>query len=158
MNCEDLTPRLILGIGNEYCGNDALGIIIARRLKQKIPDYNLLTGAFTGIDFLEAIENYDEVIVIDSIYAPEFKPGTVRQIKLEEFAGFMGLSFIHSMNLATAIEVGRQLQFPLPEKMKIFGITVDRKGMIGEQPDPEIIKEIDQIAEKIIELIKTSTD
>lgn len=125
--------KLLLGIGNEYCGNDALGIIIVRKLKEFFPEYDLKTGAFSGIDFLDAIEGYDEVIVLDTLLKSDAPAGSLIEIKLENFAGPRSFSYLHSMNLATAVELGRQLNLKLPEKIRIFGIVVDKKGEIGEE-------------------------
>ncbi|MEO0185846.1 MAG: hydrogenase maturation protease, partial [candidate division WOR-3 bacterium] len=137
--------KLLLGIGNELCGNDALGIIIAKRLEKDFPGYDLKTGAFTGIDFLEAIEGYDEVVVIDSIFQQDSPVGSVIELKIEEFAGLRGFSYVHSLNLGSAIELGTQLQLTLPEKIRIFGIVIDRKGDIGETLSPLINERLDNI-------------
>jgi len=143
--------KLLLGIGNEYCGNDALGIIIAHRLKEFFPEYDLKTGAFSGIDFLDAIEGYDEVIVIDSLLKSDTPAGSLIEIKLEDFVGLKSFSYLHSMNLATAIELGRQLNLKLPAGIKIFGIVVDRKGDIGE----ELSLDIKENLNKIIDTLKS---
>ncbi|MEO0123147.1 MAG: hydrogenase maturation protease [candidate division WOR-3 bacterium] len=137
--------KLLLGLGNEYCGNDALGIIIAQRLKDIFPDYELKTGAFSGIDFLEAIEGFDEVIVIDSFLKPDLPPGSLIELRLEDFAGLKSFSYLHSLNFANAVELGRQLNIKLPEKIKIFGIVVDKKGTIGEEISVGLKKNLDKI-------------
>ncbi len=137
--------KLLLGIGNEYCGNDALGIIIAKRLKEFFPEYDLKTGAFSGIDFLDAIEGYDEVIVIDSLLKSDAPAGSLIEIKLEDFTGLKSFSYLHSMNIATSIEIGRQLNIKVPEKIKIFGIVVDKKGEIGEELSVDIKKNLNKI-------------
>lgn len=143
--------KLIIGIGNEYCGNDALGIIIAQRLKESFPDYDLKTGAFSGIDFLEAIEEVDEVIVIDTILKPDLPIGSLIELKIEDFAGLKNFSYLHSMNLTNAVELGRQLNINLPQKIKIFGIVVDKKGEIGEEISPGLNDSLD----KIINILKS---
>ncbi len=99
-----MIKRVIIGIGNEYCGNDAVGIIIARKLKEILPEYDLKTGAYRGVDFLEAIDGYEEAIVIDSIIAHNLPLGDVVELKEEDFAGLKSFSYLHSMNLASAIE------------------------------------------------------
>jgi len=141
--------KLLLGIGNEYCGNDALGIIIAQRLKKKLPDWEIKTGAFTGIDFLEAIEGYERVVVIDSIVKPEIPVGSVIEFKPEDFNGLKTFSYLHSMSLATALELGRQLKLKLPEKVRIFGIVIDKKGNIGEEISQVLNEKLNNIVAKV---------
>ncbi|MEO0215489.1 MAG: hydrogenase maturation protease [candidate division WOR-3 bacterium] len=145
--------KLIIGMGNEYYGNDALGIIVARKLRETLPEYDLKTGAFSGVDFLEAIEEYDEVIVIDSIVNPDKPIGDVVELKVEDFAGLKSFSYLHSMSFASAIELGRQLKLKLPEKIKIFGIVVDKKGEIGEELSPHLRKELESMLTSIRKML-----
>jgi Ni,Fe-hydrogenase maturation factor len=73
------------------------------------------------------------VIVIDTLLKSDAPSGSLIDIKLEDFAGPITFSYLHSMNFATAVELGRQLNLKLPEKIRIFGIVVDKKGEIGEE-------------------------
>jgi len=146
--------KLILGLGNEYCGNDALGIIIARELKEMLLNWDLKTGAFSGINFLEEIEGYNQVIVVDSLYKPDLPAGSVIELKIGDFAGLKNFSYIHSLSLASAIELGRQLELRLPEKIKIFGITVNKKGEIGQEIEQSLKTRLKVIVETLINKIK----
>lgn len=146
--------KLIIGLGNEYCGNDALGIIIARKLKNIMADWDLKTGAFSGINFVEEIEGYDWIVVIDNLYKPDLPDGLVIELKIEDFAGVKSFSYIHSLNFASAIELGRHLELKLPENIRIFGITVNKKGDIGQEIEQSLIAKIDTIVQDIIKRIK----
>ncbi len=146
--------KLIVGLGNEYCGNDALGIIIARELKKSMADWDLKTGAFSGINILEEIEGYDWVVVVDSLYRPDLPDGEVIELKIEDFAGVKSFSYMHSLNFASAIELGRHLEFKLPEKINIFGITINKKGDIGQEIEESLKVKTKAIAQDIIKRIK----
>lgn len=146
--------KLIIGLGNEYCGNDALGIIIARELKNSMADWDLKTGAFSGINFLEEIEGYDWIVVIDSLCRPDVPDGEIIELKIEDFAGVKNFSYIHSLNFASAIELGRHLELKLPENIRIFGITVNKKGDIGQEIEESLKAKIDTIIQNIINRIK----
>ncbi|MEO0138028.1 MAG: hydrogenase maturation protease [candidate division WOR-3 bacterium] len=137
--------KLILGMGNEYWGNDAVGIIIAQKLKELSPDYDLKTGAFTGIDFLEAIEGYDEVVVIDSILNTDLPVGRVVEFKIEDFTHHQCFSYLHSMNFAAAVVLGRQLNLNLPARLRLFGIVVDKKGAVGEDLSNNVKEKLNDI-------------
>ncbi|MGQ9701712.1 MAG: hydrogenase maturation protease [bacterium] len=146
--------RLIIGIGNEYCGNDAIGIIIACQLKAVLQDWDLKTGAFSGINFLEEIEGYDGIVVIDSLYKPDVPEGEIMELKIEDFAGVKSFSYIHSLNLASAIELGKHLELKLPDNIKIFGITVKKRGEIGQEIEQSLKKKIESIVKDIIKRIE----
>lgn len=146
--------KLIIGIGNEYCGNDAIGILIARQLKDNLQDWDLKTGAFSGINFLEEIEGYDSIVVIDSLYKPDMPDGEVIELKIEDFAGVKSFSYIHSLNLASAIELGRHLELKLPDNIRIFGITINKRGEIGQEIDQSLKAKIKIIVKEIIKKIE----
>lgn len=146
--------KLIIGIGNEYCGNDAIGILIARQLKDNLQDWDLKTGAFSGINFIEEIEGYEWIVVIDSLYKPNMPNGEVIELKIEDFAGVKSFSYIHSLNLASAIELGRHLELKLPDNIRIFGITVNKRGEIGLEIEQSLKTKIKVIVSDIIKRIK----
>lgn len=148
--------NLFLGFGNEYCGNDAIGIIVTQKLKKELTDWDIKTGAFSGIDFLEAIEGYDQVVVIDGYYKENTEIGKVYELQIEQFAGLKGFSYLHSLDLSSALEIGKRLQLTLPKKMKIFGIGIDKKGEIGEPLNSILAQRLSEIVEAILSIITNS--
>ncbi len=141
-------------MGNEYCGNDAIGIIIARELSKYLKGWELKIGSFSGFDFIEAIEGYNQVVIIDSLYKEGGEIGRIYKIDIENFKGLKSFSYVHSMNLYEAYEIAKKMQLKLPEKIIIFGIGIDKKGEIGETISPMLERKICSIVNDIMQKIK----
>ncbi len=118
---------IIVGIGNVYRGDDGAGVLVARFLRGcfgdrvKIIDYDL-----SFEELLEMWENFDVVILIDSI-APGGRSGDVYKIEIgQEFQKFgeLDLKFFstHSIGIAEYIRIAQALG-KLPKKFIIYGIV-----------------------------------
>ena len=74
---------LILGLGNDLLGDDAVGILASRRLAENLkgqPDIEVLETAQHGVALLEFFLGYDRAIVIDAIKTGEHPAGSVVEI------------------------------------------------------------------------------
>lgn len=148
--------KLLIGLGNAYCGDDAIGIEVARRLEMQHRDWHTLTGALDGFNFLDAITGYDRVLVIDALIndGTGAVAGEIVEVKLEDFAGLAGSGYIHGMTMAQAYETGKKLGLDLPRELKIIGITVTRRCDYGDAADPRLLSRIDAIVGKIEEEVR----
>ncbi|MCM8766946.1 MAG: hydrogenase maturation peptidase HycI [Candidatus Omnitrophica bacterium] len=130
---------VILGIGNRLKGDDAVGSIIAEKLKEKIKNKNILV-----IDAENIPENYIEVIkknkpslilIIDSV---DFNstPGDFRIFKIDEIKD----TTISTHNLSLSL---LKILFEDTE-IYIMGIQPE-KIKIGEEISFNVLKAIDKI-------------
>ena len=60
-------PRiLVLGLGNDILGDDAVGLLAARRLRAFLPaSVDVLEAAGGGIGLLDVLEGYDCALLLD---------------------------------------------------------------------------------------------
>jgi hydrogenase maturation protease len=114
---------LVIGIGNAYRGDDAVGLVIARKLKEKnLPGLVVIEASGEGAALIELWRDADAVIVIDAVHSGA-QPGTVhrfdahaRPIPAELFR-----YSTHTFSLAEAIELARALD-QLPPRLIVYGI------------------------------------
>ncbi len=118
----DKTP-LIIGAGNPWRGDDAIGREIASRLAEKTNDRTrIIELSGEGTELMQAWEGAGLVIVIDAV-ASGSAPGTIFRFDActEKIpARFFSYSS-HAFGLAEAIELARTLG-RLPERLLVFGI------------------------------------
>src|SRR5262249_46565971 len=70
---------LIIGIGNEYRGDDAVGLIVARRLKVRLADSAIvIEQSGDGAALMEAWRDAETVIIIDAMMSGA-APGTIHR-------------------------------------------------------------------------------
>ncbi len=116
---------LVIGIGNEYRGDDAAGIILARRLgDHALPGVTVLEQSGEGAALMEAWKNAGEatVMLIDAV-ASGARPGT--RFRFEAARRPIPTAFFHysthAFSVAEAIELARALG-ELPPRLIVYGI------------------------------------
>jgi len=148
--------KVVIGVGNEARGDDAVGLWAARRLRERnIPGITAyeLTGEPTQL--FDVWKNAGEVCLIDAIYSGA-EPGTLHRFEggahLHEGASFR-LS-THGAGIASAIELGRALGL-LPARLLIYAIE-GRNYAPGQAISPEVLKAAEKALEAIVKELRGS--
>ena len=116
-------PILIIGIGNPYRGDDAVGLRIAQDIKKKSPDHvNVIEKSGEGISLMDSWKDSDAVILIDAVHSGA-QPGTIHRFDVHTQTiptKFFHYS-THAFGVAEAIELARALK-QLPKNLIVYGI------------------------------------
>lgn len=118
--------RLVIGVGNAARGDDAAGLITARRLGG-------LEHEGDPVALLEVWRDAEMAVVIDAV-SSGVEPGTVHRFDATAAplpAQVRGSSSTHALGLAEAIELGRTLG-RLPRQLIVYGIEGERFEVGGE--------------------------
>ena len=114
---------LIIGIGNPYRGDDAVGLRIAQDIKKKSPDHvNVIEQSGEGTSLMESWKDADTVILIDAVHSGA-QPGTIHRFDVHTQTiptKFFHYS-THAFGVAEAIELARALK-QLPQNLIVYGI------------------------------------
>ena len=146
---------VVIGVGNEFRGDDGVGRITARRLKEKAPE-GVAVHESTGeaLSLMELWGDATRVFLIDAAEQAG-APGAVSRLDASTTA--LPTSYFHAsthaFSVAEAIEMARSLA-SLPETVIVFGIqgaSFDH----GEGLSPEAEKGADDAVAKILEEIQT---
>ena len=120
---EDSDVTLIIGVGNEFKGDDGVGIHAARRLgKLNLSHVQIHEGVKDGMSLIELWKDKDHVILIDAA-STGGEPGTIYRFnacKKALPAKFFSYSS-HTFSVAEAVELSRKLT-QLPSQLIIYGI------------------------------------
>jgi hydrogenase maturation protease len=144
---------LVLGLGNPILGDDSVGMRVAGELKRQIDkgDVEVKEAPMCrGLNILGLIQGYDKVIVIDAIQAKDGRPGQIHRLKPSDLKGSIHLSWPHEINFATAIELGKRLQIPMPEVIDIYAVEIEENVTFTEECTPELSKAIPKIVRQIM--------
>lgn len=138
--------RLIIGCGNPDRGDDAAGLLAARRLRELGCQAVEYTGEGTGL--LDFFEGTAEVVLVDAAVTGA-APGTVHVWEspgaLPQWDALGGST--HHFGIAEGLRLAAALGC-LPERLVIYGIEGRRFG-IGEAPSPEVIRAVEEVARRI---------
>ncbi len=136
-----MNPRgrtLVLGMGNPCLCDDAIGILLARRLQSLLPcreDLDFQPDcSLGGWNLLDVLTGYDRLIVIDSLQTRPSFPGKWHFFTAAALPQTCNLDGIHDVNFATALQLGRALGMHLPEdeEIHIFAVEILDNRTFGE--------------------------
>lgn len=117
-----LSKTIIIGIGNEFRGDDAAGLVVARRLKAAHPNAEVREQSGEGGSLMASWEGYDTVVVIDAVEAGGeageiFSFDVTKEPLPTKFFHYS----THNFSVAEAVETARALG-SLPPRMWVYGI------------------------------------
>jgi len=120
-----LNKTIIIGVGNPILGDDAVGIEVARGLKNRIDDPSIeIVEAYTGgFNLLDIVLGYEKAIIIDAVVSPSHA-GEIRKIGLEELSTHNSWN-PHAVSFYEAIQLAEKLgEDRIPKEIIIFAIMI----------------------------------
>lgn len=124
---------LVLGIGNTICGDDGVGIIAVRFLKEgldaaisKTVDIKEMEEA--NINILELLEDYKKLIVVDSICTKKARAGVIHKLSLVSFKKKKQPYSSHQMGFNRVIDMAKTFKMDIPEEIVICAMEIKKAG------------------------------
>jgi hydrogenase maturation protease len=114
---------LVIGVGNDYRGDDAAGRIVARRVQAIADDQiRVIEESGEGVALIEARKGAALVILIDAVHS-EGAAGTIHRFdaKAQPIPGVFFHYSTHAFSVPEAIELARALDL-LPARLIVYGI------------------------------------
>jgi len=144
------SPVIVIGIGNEYRGDDAVGILATRNLAGKMPP-EIKTIELTGdqSDLLELMHTANAVIIVDAVRSAA-PAGTIFRIDAaeESIPNDFSTFTTHSIDSVQAIELARSMN-RLPNQVIVYGI-VGKDFSFTSKITPQVRESIDVVRDKIL--------
>lgn len=138
---------LILGMGNDLLSDDAVGLKVARRLRQTIqdPDVQVRETSLASLELLDLLVGFDQAIIVDAIKTRTGKVGDVHVLSLSELTNGSAPTSLHHVDLPTVLALGRLLGVKMPEHVRIIAVEVKDVSTFGEGCCPEVEAAIPRI-------------
>ena len=159
---------LILGIGNPVVGDDAVGIAVANKLKEKnLKNVDVETVNTIGLEIINIISGYDRVFVVDGVKTKKGKPGEIHKLGLEKIyeinfrvEGKLYFPYneklkqtmkcsVHDIDLLTVLKTGEKLGIKMPEII-IYGVEVSSTNRFMEGLSKDAEDAVPKAVEKIM--------
>lgn len=140
---------LIIGVGNAYRRDAAVGLTVAQRLRQELPDdVTIREASGDGAALIELWNEADAVILIDAVQSGA-APGTVHRFEAckQSIPAACFRSSTHAFSVAEAIELARVLQ-QLPAWLVVYGIE-GKNFTAGVSLSPEVDKAVGELVERV---------
>ncbi len=122
-------PVLVIGIGVDERGDDAVGRHVARALAERRPDIRVLERRGEAAELLEAWAGADSVVLIDAV-ALDATAGGVHTFDAssQPLPAYHKHGSTHGFGVAEAIELARALG-ELPPRIRVVGIVIGNSAI-----------------------------
>ncbi len=150
---------LVIGVGNAYRSDDAVGILLIERLKamqesasppQALAGVILLEQSGEGVALMEAWQGAHSVILVDAASSGA-EPGTIHRLDVSVQkipTDFFSYS-THAFSVAEAVEMARVMR-QLPPRLILYGIE-GRSFGYGLELSPEVEQAAQIVIERVVE-------
>ncbi len=144
----------VVGIGNLSRGDDAIGILAARRIRAELPDVRVIESSGDITELLECFREFEAIYIIDALYSKRAKPGSIHEF--DAVSGALPdtdlLTSSHALGLSQAIELARVLG-ALPSQLHVMGVQ-GGDFQIGEGISKTAQLGVNQVVKLVINKIK----
>ncbi len=122
---------LVLGLGNEIAGDDAVGILVARAIREEAQGRaDVVESSASGIALIEVLAGYDRAVIVDAIRTGKHPPGTITEIPLERVGRVVAPS-LHHAGLPEMAAVAEKLGLTFPAETRVIAVEVVDPYTIG---------------------------
>lgn len=155
--CESRVSRQasirIIGLGNEFRGDDAVGLLAARQLQRVIGDRaEVIEAEMAGVELLELMKGVQVVLLLDAVSSGK-TPGVIH--RFDASAGPIAPELFpqstHAVGVADALELARTLGV-LPHKAIVYGVEVSDTGM-GHPLSPHVDRALNEVVGRVLKEI-----
>lgn len=140
---------MVIGIGNDFGGDDAAGLIAVQCLRGVVGNNVLIQEqSGDGTLLIESWKDQEKVVLIDAALSGT-APGTIHRFEVDKFPlpGKFFRCSTHQLGVSEAIELARALT-QLPRNLIVFGIEGKYFGP-GKGLSPEVAQSIPELVEQV---------
>ena len=141
----------MLGIGNAWQGDDAAGLMTARRLRERsLADVDVRELEGEPVSLVEAWGGAEWVFVVDAVRSGA-APGTVHRLDAtdEPLPATLSAATTHTLGVGAAIELARALG-RLPARIVLYGIEAESIAA-GADLTPAVARGVDEAVARLLE-------
>jgi hydrogenase maturation protease len=145
------TPRVVvIGVGNAVRGDDAVGLAVAARVRDRAPEgVHVVECEQEPTRLLDAWAGADVALVVDAA-ASGTPPGTIHRFDAsgDPLPVRVFRSSTHAFGVGDAVELGRALD-RLPAKVVVYGVEGAGFGAGAALSEPARVA-VEEVAESIL--------
>ena len=140
---------LVLGLGNELAGDDAIGVLVARAVRQDIAGAaDVVESSASGMALIEIFAGYDRAVVVDSIRTGRNPPGTVTELGLADVGRVVAPS-LHHAGLPELAAVAERLGLGFPAETRVLAVEVMDPYTMGAALSEPVADAVGELARRV---------
>jgi len=147
--------RLVLGIGSPLICDDGVGFkVVDALMAMNIPDLDFDQQSVSGLDLIEIMLDYKQVVVVDAIVTERYPAGTVMLLEPDDYKNALHGTNPHEVNIHMAIELGRRLSPDrMPEEIHFVAVEVNDVWTVTDVMTEDVEKAVPMAAEAVLKVL-----
>jgi len=138
----------LLALGNDLLADDAVGVEIGRRARQRFPGLEVIITSEAGLALLDYVTGVERLVVVDSVQTGTAPPGSVHELGIQDLRGGPAIA-PHGVGLNEVLELAGRLGLATPNEVRIFAVEAADCLTIGGAMHPAVEQAIGAVLEKI---------
>jgi hydrogenase maturation protease len=123
---------VVLALGNDILGDDAVGLLAARALRKELDEeVDIVESGEAGLALLELLEGYDRALILDAIITGKHPAGSILAFGVEDFRTVVAPS-PHYAGIPEVLALAARLGVRFPSQLRILAMEVQDPYSIRE--------------------------
>ena len=140
---------LVLGLGNDLAGDDAVGIVAVRRLRERLDgDVDVVESSASGMALIEILSGYERAIIVDAMRTGRQPAGTIVRMDLSEVGDVVAPS-LHQAGLPELAAVADRSAIAFPSETAVLAVEVEDPFTLGAPMTPAVEAAVDGLVVRV---------
>lgn len=151
---EEPAHTLVLGLGNELAGDDAVGLLVARALLVELDGVaDVVESSASGLALLEVLAGYDRAVIVDAILTGRDPPGTITEMGMDEVGRVLAPS-AHQAGLPELAAVASRLGLGFPSRTVVLAVEVVDPYTLGAGLSEPVAEALEELVQRVRERVR----
>jgi hydrogenase maturation protease len=144
---------LVLALGNDLLGDDAIGLMVARALQNENENnIDIIESPVAGFALLDYLEGYDKVLLLDAMSTGAYPEGTIVELTPHNFQECIASS-PHYVGLPEIFALAHRLDISFPNEVKILAMEISHPYELRESLSENIFQQMPPFISKAKQLL-----
>jgi hydrogenase maturation protease len=146
---------LVLGLGNDLAGDDAVGVLAARAVRGEFDGaVDVVESSASGMALIEVFAGHERAIVVDAIVTGRHPPGTIVEMGIDEVGRVVAPS-THQAGLPELAAVAERLGLVFPAHARVLAVEVVDPYTLGAGLSAPVAAALGELVRRVREQVRT---
>ncbi len=147
-------PILVLALGNDVMGDDAVGLSAARQIRALFGEtVDVVESGEAGLALLEHLEGYRRALLLDAIQTGQHEAGTVLSLSRDALRGVVAPS-PHYAGLPEVFDLARRLRLAMPDEIEVLAVEVKDPYTVREGLTTEVARALPHLVSRAASILE----
>lgn len=138
---------LLLGLGNDILSDDAVGLLVARQLREELAGdarFEVSETTEMGLALLDFLVGRRAAVVVDAIQTGDAPPGTIHEVEIARLPQLPART-PHFLGVGETLALGCRLGLLMPRAVRVLAVEVADPFTLGTVLSPAVAAALPEI-------------